>query len=352
MNSSELNRYMTGAGRYAELAAAVRSFKAELVHSSLINRLVEAGSLSETVNMLTSGHVTGASSSDLSSIEGYLVQNVIDIAHRLAAYAPHDSRALIKLLAASHEFACIKDIVKSIADQVDPEEAIRNIVPAGKFTSDKCKELIESHNLTKVIETLDDEGLRRFMLPKLTSDRGGMLAVSTLDQYYYSRLWAASNLPDPLDAQSARVLVGQAIDHLNILLSFRARLMGLDTRSTSEMMIPVNYGLGRAFIELGEATNLQNLFGVLDKTPYGSSVRGLGHTEGAALGVERALDRDHAGACLNAFAGSPFNVGLAIAFLFLKNYELHDFFTILNGKANNVPADVMAESLILGGRLN
>lgn len=343
---------MTGAGRYAELSAAVRSFKAELISPSQISRLVEAGSLSETVNMLTAGHVPSADSSDLTSIESYLVQNVVEITHRLAAYAPHDSRGLIKLFAISHEFTCIKDILKSIADQIDPEEAIRHIVPAGKFTTDKCKELIESHNPSRVIETLDDEGLRRFVIPKLTSDRGGVHAASTLDQYYYSRLWTASNLPDPLDAQSARRLIGEVIDHLNILLSFRARLIGLDARSTSDMMIPINYGLGHAFNELGEATNAQNLLRALDKTPYASAVQGLGPTEGAALVVERALHRSHAGTCLNAFAGSPFNVGLAIAFLFLKNYELHDFFRIVNGKANNVPADLVTESLILRGQLS
>ena len=338
---------MTAAGRYAELAAAVRSFKAELIRPSQIDRLMEAGSLSETVNVLTRGNVTSADSSDLTSIESYLIQNIIEITHRLTAYAPHDSRGLIKLFAASHELTCVKDILKSIADQIDPEEAIRHIVPAGKFTLDKCKELLESHNPNRVIETLDDEGLKRFLIPKLTGERGGMLAVATVDQYYYSRLWAASNLPDPLDAQSARGLVGEAIDHLNILLSFRARLIGLDARSTSDMMIPVNYALGHAYAELSEATNAQNLIRVLDKTPYAHSAQGLGITEGAAVGVERALNRSHANTCLNAFAGSPFNVGLALAFLFLKNYELHDFFSILNGKANNVPADRVLESLVL-----
>jgi vacuolar-type H+-ATPase subunit C/Vma6 len=338
---------MTGAGRYAELAAAVRSFKAELIRPSQIDRLLEAGSLSETVNMLTRGNVTAADSSDLTSIESYLIQNIIEITHRLTAYAPSDSRGLIKLFAASHELTCAKDILKAIADQTDPEDAVRQIVPAGKFTLDKCKELIESHNPNRVIETLDDEGLKRFIIPKLTGERGGMLAVASVDQYYYGRLWAASNLPDPLDAQSVRGLVGEVIDHLNILLSFRARLIGLDARSTSDMMIPVNYGLGHAYAELSEATNAQNLIRVLDKTPYAQSAQGLGPIEGAAVSVERALNRSHANSCLNAFAGSPFNVGLALAFLFLKNYELHDFFSIINGKANNVAADRVLESLIL-----
>lgn len=84
---------MTGAGRYAELAAAVRSFKAELIRPAQIDRLMETGSLSETVNMLTHGNVTSADSSDLTSIESYLIQNIIETTHRLTAYAPYDSRA-------------------------------------------------------------------------------------------------------------------------------------------------------------------------------------------------------------------------------------------------------------------
>jgi vacuolar-type H+-ATPase subunit C/Vma6 len=338
---------MTGAGRYAELAAAVRCFKAELIQPSKIERLAEAGSLSETVSMLTGGHVTSTDGSDLAPVESYLIHRVIEVAHRLAAYAPHDSRPLLKLFLTAYEYACIKEMLKSIVDQLDPEEALRHIVPAGKFTSDRCKELIESRNPNRVIETLGDEALKRFVTPKLTAEKDGTVAVAAVDQYYYARLWAASNLPDPLDAQSARGLVGELIDHLNILLSFRARLVGLDARSTSDMMIPVNYGLGHAFSELSEATGTQNLIRVLDKTPYARSLQGSGPIDGSAAAVERALNRSHATSCLNAFAGSPFNVGLALAFLFLKNYELRDLFSIINAKANNVPADRVMESLTL-----
>ncbi len=338
---------MTGAGRYAELAAAVRSFKTELIQPNQIERLVEAGSLSETISLLTSGHVTSADASDLVPVESYLIERVTEIAQRLAAYAPHDSRPLIKLFQARHEYECIKEILKSIADQLEPEEALKHIVPTGKFTPDRCKELIESHNPNRVIETLGDESLKRFVTPKLTGERGGMAGVAAVDQYYYNTLWSASNLPDPLDAQSAKGLVGELIDHLNILLSFRAHLIGLDGRSTSDMMIPINYGLGHAFTEMAEATNAQNLMRVLDKTPYSLSLQGPGPLAGAAAGVELALNRSHASSCLTAFAGSPFNIGLALAFLFLKNYELHDFFSIINGKANNVPMDRIMGSLIL-----
>lgn len=338
---------MTGAGRYAELAAAVRSFKAELLHPNQIERLTEASSLSEIANILTEGHVTSVDSSDLTSVESYLIQNVIQITQRLAAYAPPDSRALIKLFAASHEFSCVKDVLKAIADQIAPEETVKYAVPAGRFTLERCKELIESHNPSRVVETLGNEDLRRFIMPKLAGDKGGMASVAAIDQYYFGKLWSLSNLADPLDAQSARGLVGEVIDHLNILLAFRSRLVGLDARATSDLMIPVNYALGHSFTELSEATNTQNLMRVLDKTPYAKSLELLGHIEGTAISVERALKRSHAKSCLNAFAGSPFNVGIALAFLFLKNYELQDFFSVINGKANGIPAERVLESLIL-----
>jgi vacuolar-type H+-ATPase subunit C/Vma6 len=338
---------MSGAGRYAELAAAVRSFKAELIQPNQIERLIEAGSLSETISVLTEGKVTAGEGTDLAAAESYLIQRTIDLTHRLVSYAPSDSRGLIKLFSVGFELACVKEILRSIAELVEPEDALRHIVPAGKFTADRCKELIEARNPSRVIDAIEDETLRRFMASKVAGERSRTAAVAAIDQYYYSRLWAASSLPDPLDTQSARSILGQLIDHLNILLALRARLVGLDARSTSELFIPVNYALGHALTELAESTNIPNLMRVLEKTPYAGALQNLAGLETNSVAVERALNRSHATTCVNAFAGSPFNVGLALAFLFLKNYELRDLFAVINGKANNVPADRVIESLIL-----
>jgi vacuolar-type H+-ATPase subunit C/Vma6 len=340
---------LAGAGRYAELAAAVRSFKADLIRPNQIERLVESGSLSEVVGALTHAQVTFTEGSDPNAVEEFLISKVIDLTKRLAAYAPHDSRSLIKLFATAYELACVKEVIRSIADQIQPEDALTRIVPAGKFTLERCKELIETRNPNRVVELIDDVALKAFLAPKLTSERTGIAAVSAIDQYYYTRLWNASNLPDPLDAQSARGLVGELIDNLNILLSFRARLIGLDARSTSDLLIPVNYALGHSLTELSESANMQNLMRIIEKTPYAKAFQSPGLNDGSPRAVERALNRNHAIACLNAFAGSPFNIGLAIAFLFLKNYELHDLFTIINGKANHTPVDRVFDSLILRG---
>jgi vacuolar-type H+-ATPase subunit C/Vma6 len=295
--------------------------------------------------MVTGGRISSVEESNLNPVETYLVERIAQLAHRLVSYAPRSSRQLIALFSAGFEYACIKEILRAIAEEVDPEEALRHIVPAGKFTGDRCKDLIETHNPNRVVEMIGDEGLRRFVASKLIGERGGLQAVSAVDQYYYTKLWAASKLANHSDRQSAKGLIGELIDHTNILLALRARLIGLDARTTSDLMIPVNYGLGHAFIELAEATNVQNLARILEKTPYANSFEGA-----AALGgktIECALNRSHAITCLNVFAGYPFNVGLALAFLFLKNYELRDLFSLINAKANNVPAGRVLDSLIL-----
>jgi vacuolar-type H+-ATPase subunit C/Vma6 len=338
---------MTGAGKYAELAAAVRSFKAELIRPAQIERLVESGSLSEVIDLLTNGQVAYEERDELNGVETFLTRRVDELGRRLAAYAPHDSRSLIRLFPAWHELQCVKGIIRSIADQVEPEKATRHLVPAGRFTQEECKELIEGRNLNRVVETLDDEALQSFLAPRLTSEKSGVAAVSAVDQYYYTRLWNASNLPDPLDAQSARSLIGELIDHLNIVVAFRTRLIGLDTQSAQDLMIPVNYALGRSLSELSESTNAQSLIRVLEKTPYGRAFQAVGMVGASAASIELALNRSHAATCFNAFAGSPFNVGLALALLFLKNYELQDLFSIINGKANGAPTDRVLDSLIL-----
>ena len=336
---------MTGAGRYAELAAAVRSFKAELLHPQQLQRLLEAGSLAETVSAVTGGHVTISDPSELNTVESYLIHHMVELAERLASYAPQDSRPLISLFSRNFEFACVKAILNASAARVNADEAVRGMVPAGKFTADRCKDLIEAHNANRVIENVDDEAFRRFIGPKLAGEGAGIQTISAIDQYYLMKLWAASNLPDPLYAQAAKGLIVEAIDHLNNLTAFRARLLGLDSRAASALMMPVNYALGQSFNELPEANNLQNLARILEKTRYAGVLDTVTTTEPSL--VELILARSHAEACVNAFAGSPFNVGLALAFLFLKSYELRDLFTLINAKANNVPVDRALEAFVL-----
>jgi vacuolar-type H+-ATPase subunit C/Vma6 len=336
---------MTGASRYAELAAAIRSFKAELLQPAQFERLIETGSIAETVSAVTGGHITSVEESDLSPVESYLTDRVIEVTERLTSYAPQDSRPLISLFGTSFEFNCVKAILNAISARLNAEEALKHIVPVGKFTLDRCKDLIEARNPTRVVESVDDEIFKRFLVPKLAAEGGDIHTISAIDRYHFMKLWAASNLPDPLDAQAAKGLIGEAIDHFNILVAFRSRLMGLDARTATTMMIPVNYGLGQAFDELPEANNGPNLARIVEKTRYASVFDSSAALD--PVGIEYALSRSHARTCTNIFAGSPFNVGLAVAFLFLKNYELRDLFGLINAKANNVPSDEALQSLVL-----
>jgi vacuolar-type H+-ATPase subunit C/Vma6 len=272
---------------------------------------------------------------------------VIGVADALYQYAPHDSRPLVRHIAKQYEYGCVKEVLKAIVGQETPEDALRHIPQAGKFTLERCKELIESRNPGRVIEELDDDVMKKTVTSKLAADKRGLGAIFAIDQYYYAKLWSTSNLADPLDAQSARTLVGELIDHLNILLAFRARLIGLDSRSVADLLIPVNYALGHAFTELAEASNVANLMRILEKTRYGRAFQGQSITETDLSVVELTLLRNHAKSCFDAFAGSPFSVGLALSLLFLKTYELRDLFSILNAKANSVSNDRILESLIL-----
>lgn len=341
---------MTGsADRYAELAAAVRSNKAELIHRDQIERIIESSSLSETINHFTHGQLTSSVATELAPVEALLTQRVISMGTNLSAYAllaPQESRNLIQLLSQRYEFDCLKQLLKCTIEEVEPEAGLRDIAPAGRFTAERCKELIETRNPIRVIDIFADKDLKQIVGAKL-SERDIRATVAAVDQYYYGKLWSASKLPDLFDALSARSLIGELIDHLNVLQALRAKVVGLDSRTTAEMMIPVNYALGKAFSEITSASSFTNALRIMDKTQYSQAFRNLPASETVTVEVERALWIRHAKNCLNMFAGSPFNVGLALGLLFLKHYELHDLLAVINGKANNVASDRITESLIL-----
>ena len=342
---------MTRAGRYAELSSAVRCFKSALLDRQRIERLAEAGTLSETVSLLNGGHASSADTSKLASLEAHLIGRVYPLTKRLFSYAPIDARPLLRLLFAKYEFECAKEVLKSIVYQVDPQDAMKRIIPVGRFSAERCKELIEARDANRVVDTLQDGSLKRFISPYLTSEKDGLVVVSALDQYYYSRLWTtASSLHDFIDVRIARSLIGPLIDYLNILVALRSQMIGLDARSVSEMLVPVNYRLGTAFKELAETGSLANIVRVLEGTPYAEALKAinLGTDYENLAEVELALKRNHLAICQNVFAGYPFHVGLALAFLMIKDYELHDLFTILNAKADNVPSDRIRGFLIMG----
>jgi hypothetical protein len=85
----------------------------------------------------------------------------------------------------------------------------------------------------------------------------------------------------------------------------------------------------------------------MDKTRYSTAFQGLTASDTVDMDVELALHVSHANSCLNSFAGSPFNVRLALGILFLMDYELHDLLTIINAKVNNITGSRITESLIL-----
>lgn len=70
-----------------------------------------------------------------------------------------------------HELECVKTILKSIVDRIEPEDALKRMIPTGKFTVERIKELIEARNLSRVVELIDDDALKAFLALSLLQKR-------------------------------------------------------------------------------------------------------------------------------------------------------------------------------------
>jgi vacuolar-type H+-ATPase subunit C/Vma6 len=63
--------------------------------------------------------------------------------------------------------------------------------------------------------------------------------------------------------------------------------------------------------------------------------------------LELDLQRQIAATCRAEFAGSPFNIGIPLAFLVLADYEVQDLVVLIEAKSKRLQADEFKQFLII-----
>ena len=153
------------------------------------------------------------------------------------------------------------------------------------------------------------------------------------------------------DAESVRHILGQRLDLQNLLLLARSKIMGIPPKTVRPFLLPVNYRLGAAELDsMIELASVGEQLRQVLATYYGRTFKGVSLDALARFevsSIETAFDRYLAKECFQAFSGSRFTAGLAVAFLFLKRFETNDLKGIIAGKAKGVAPKEIRRNTIL-----
>jgi len=296
------------------------------------------------------------------SMENALLQNFIKTCEELMEMSPKGIRLLLSTFLMKFEANCIKAILRAKQAELDVDEAMEYIMPVGRLDEARCRKTLEiSENIADVVESLSDMEYGS-VLEKAFSvyeeEKIFYLLEVALDRYVYSKIWRAIGKLGGLDKKIARTVIGLEIDSANVKTILRCKAMGISEDQIRRYLIPVSEVFSEK--ELEEAMrglDMQSFINSLVRLARRSMARDYQYifTEIQELHVtslttlETILDRGLVETSLRMLKSyTPvFNIGLILAFLNLKWFEVRNLRAIIRGSEAGIPPDRAKKLLIL-----
>jgi len=304
---------------------------------------------------------------DAAHLETALLKSYMRTCEMVMEHSPKTVRLLVSWYLKKFEVENIKTILRSKIAGVGVEEAMKYITPVGKLDDGNCRRILEkARNVRGVVGLLLDLEYGFVLMDVLREyeKNGDLLLMETaMFEYIYTELWRAAEKLRGLDEKIAKTVLGVELAALDIKVILRSKMMGLneeqvkrylvlysrlfDERRLGEAIREVDVGACIAALKIASRLPMTRDFQYMlndVKKEYTAS-RSLTR-------VERRLDESLLETNLRMLKRYTqyFNIGLVLAFINLKWFEVRNLRAIMKGIEEKVPSDKIKDLLILPGR--
>ena len=355
------------AWKYKRIMPKITVAKLKLMEPKKITDLVGM-SLHHISSMLEKtpykAEISEISTKELSSIslEDALLQNFIKTCEELMEMSPKGIRLLLSTFLMKFEANCVKAILRTKQAELDVDEAMKYIMPVGRLDEARCRKTLEiSENIADVADSLSDMEYGSVLEKAFAvyeEEKIFYLLEVALDRHVYSKIWRAIGKLGGLDKKIARTVIGLEIDSANVKTILRCKAMGISEDQIRRYLIPVSEVFSEKELEeVMRGLDMQSFINSLVRLARRSMARDYQYifTEIQELHVtslttlETILDRGLVETSLRMLKRyTPyFNIGLILAFLNLKWFEVRNLRAVIRGSEAGIPADRVKKLLIL-----
>ena len=174
-----------------------------------------------------------------------------------------------------------------------------------------------------------------------------------LDLSYWRRLWAEAKKLTGQDREHGVKIVGALVDMNNLMWAIRYRVYHkLSEEEVINYTLPFGYRVKDSDLRAiaagaDPATVIARIY------PGLTGVGALLEDPRSGLSkLEVLLKRQLMNQCLAAFVGSPFHIGIPLAFLVMSDLEVQDLIVLTEAKSSNLPEDEYRPFLLKSYLLN
>lgn len=327
--------------RYAKPNARVRAMLSELLTAQQKRTLISSPGLDDAVHQLEDtsyGTELAAVPKDgttLLPVERALDRNLVDAYDRVIRVLDGSPRVLVEELLHRFEADNLKSILRALITGTDPEEVRHALFSLGRHSRLPVADLLRARTVEDVIDALG--GLHyavvlQHALDRYLRERSLFILEIALDLDYYRHLWQAVEALAPSDRSIAARMVGIRYDIVNVdwMLRYRA-IYHLSAEEMFNYTLPHGYRIGDEVVR--RASRAPDLVGLVAELPdpYRQLLQSIPKEAENIWQMEVALNRHAWGVAKAALAGYPFGIGVILAYLSLKEAEIHDLRAILEG---------------------
>ena len=345
-----------GVAGYAAISARVRAMYAELLTPQDIVRLIESPDFLSLFNALKTTaygpYLEGLKDKDINPrrVIIQVKRKLADAFYSVIQMAPVETRPLIKQLYRYYEIGNLKAILRAIVTvstwntEGGLWERVRDVLfPLGPESVLPAQAMVESGNIATAVDLLQGTPYAEtlsFAMKRYSSEQNLFPIEVALDLSYWRRLWSEAQKLTGQDRQHSVRIIGSLLDMNNLLWAIRYKVYHkLSEEEIINYTLPFGYRVKDSDIRAiaagaDPASVINRIFpGIPDVSAL------LENPQAGLPRLEVLLKQRIMRECLAAFVGSPFHIGLPLAFLILHDFEIQDLIVLIEAKSSGLPEE-------------
>ena len=330
---------MTSIFKYAYPNAKVRALKGRLLSEETFRALLHCERFEEVLNVLLSTHYSDALAelpgTDISGpqLNSVLYQSLFQDYEKTIRALDRSLQPFFILLYQKYELTNLKTILRGIFSQAALEDLQALLLPTERYTLFSKDALLSFHNIQDVITHLQgsffqyplNRALRRF------EDEQEIFPLEmALDLHYYHTLWDAMKPLPAAEQKIIRKLLGTWLDILN--LTWIVRFKEEYQFSPEEILnYTIHHGANFRLRDRRQLSEAQNVGEILEFLKHSAYAKGLPDQLDPSI-LHVLLSRYLITQLRSYFSGNPFQIGVILGYLWLKEFEISDIISISEAK--------------------
>lgn len=257
--------------------------------------------------------------------------------------APGEAHAILTQLYRHFEIENLKAVLRGINSNASWERVRFVLFPLGSFSKLPYQQMMETGSIEQAVELLSKTpyyAALSYALERYSTEQSLFPLEVSQDISYWRALWKHVGMLSGQDREQARRIIGPLVDVTNLIWAIRYKVyhnlaeeeiinytlsFGYHVRDADIRAIAAGMDIAEVVMRL--YPDLENVENLLQDPQHGLPK------------LELQLQRYIVQKCKNAFAGYPFHVGIPLAYLLLKEFEIQDLTVLLEAKAAGLPAE-------------